>query len=1271
MATDCGTWRDSPFGRKWIEVTGSIEKTLFACFPDSAGFAHLVPDEEFDDFLFRAPDCGRDDPATAVSGVFRLLGIGTREDPVGAVALLERAGESASAVPAFLVAECRHQADVSELAPESAFAENEKAFSAGMVLPGVAVAKALFTGMGVERNPEAGRSILLEVAKNRKRNARQFPFPLPSLDYWEGRCLESGWGTPRNPIAARWSYLRSAAWRYGEALVRCGELGFSGKFFSPAETMWFVDEAVRSGLPRGRALRGLCWSSGFGCAGNPEEAVRLLSEAVADGDTLAKRGMADCLRSGNSISSDPAKAAVLYGESAADGDAEAAWKLGDMLLEGIGIDADPARAVELYRFAADQGEIPAFRKLGTCLAAGIGCLAGAREAERWLRKGVTEGDAETEERLGRLLSGDESVRWLESAFRKGRVSAAVPLFERLWEGRGTGPDRARALELFAFAVKSDDTAVLREFARVLLAGGVSGFPETCCHRLLVSIAEHRTFIPFWTAHASIRLALAGNPAATVGLLTAAGGILRAPPCIDFGASERMWLAESCEDPRREPVRDLADCFRFGHGVAKDPPLADRLERHLLPDERMFRPWTRHVSARTGTGAGLRSRTERLRAIAQRRYERYLDLVSGHAPGFLFASPEELRSKAEPMLKGSVAAFRKAADLGDADAMYSLGRIFTGVSPESFLLQEGEPLRMGTVAEGLSWFRQAAERGHGAACFAVGTILRNGRRSDRFAESHAWFERGAELRNPDCQFEVANDMLRGLGCKKDLVLARKGFENAAEGSEFFGKRAEALVRLGDMCWLGWGGVRDFRAAATAYQTAWRLTGQSPQADSAVRIDPGLPPPFRGFLQDSVLHAEAAWRLSKCYWIGRGGERDPDMAVLLAEEAADYLEELPSSKYSHPEEHERRLSVALSAGAFLGSGKAPVPPHSRMKWNELAADGGSVVALKRLAAFSVAGTPKRAAIARAVRFFRRAARLGDADSLFQIGELMSRWSRRAKGTDGSVRSAFPFWKKAAAKGSIPARLRIIESAHKSGKCLSPEETAEMAAWVDEACRAGSGPAFCLKATLAMDGFLFPENPETALDCLLKARIADGPDSGGLASFLLGEFHSGSFGSSANAKCAPHVDPALAFRAYLEAAEVGNIDAQTALAIRYERDFSRLESEADAVRWCRKAAEQGNPSAMGELGRRFWRGEGVRTDRKTAVRWMRKSARNGCPESVYSLALRHLYGECVPRDLDKARTLFARAAELGIRKSDAWLRWLNAERMQRLATSSSSDE
>lgn len=114
---------------------------------------------------------------------------------------------------------------------------------------------------------------------------------------------------------------------------------------------------------------------------------------------------------------------------------------------------------------------------------------------------------------------------------------------------------------------------------------------------------------------------------------------------------------------------------------------------------------------------------------------------------------------------------------------------------------------------------------------------------------------------------------------------------------------------------------------------------------------------------------------------------------------------------------------------------------------------------------------------------------------------------------------------------------------------------------------------------------------------------------------EFCQGVF--AANGTYAPQ-DQAGAFRHYLRAAELGNVEAQALLGVIYEHGWGGVSRDIGrAVAWYQKAAQQGHAGAELNLGTLYEKGDGVPKDPARARSLIEAAAKQGLPPAQRKLA------------------------------------------------------
>jgi TPR repeat protein len=124
----------------------------------------------------------------------------------------------------------------------------------------------------------------------------------------------------------------------------------------------------------------------------------------------------------------------------------------------------------------------------------------------------------------------------------------------------------------------------------------------------------------------------------------------------------------------------------------------------------------------------------------------------------------------------------------------------------------------------------------------------------------------------------------------------------------------------------------------------------------------------------------------------------------------------------------------------------------------------------------------------------------------------------------------------------------------------------------------------------------------------------------------------------------DLASAAHWYRKAAEKGNTDAQTRLALMYAEGRGVELNNLEAARWYRKAAEAGDVRAQYALALMYHLGQGVSQDYADAIHWYETAARQGDANSMNNMAFMYGMGEGVSQSNIEAYVWFALAASRG---------------------------
>lgn len=539
---------------------------------------------------------------------------------------------------------------------------------------------------------------------------------------------------------------------------------------------------------------------------------------------------------------------------------------------------------------------------------------------------------------------------------------------------------------------------------------------------------------------------------------------------------------------------------------------------------------------------------------------------------------------EKNLPSAIDCLRKAAANEDAAPLYFLGMSYLAGGAQEDTAEEDETLAsMSTPEKAVYYFRKAAEKKYAPA-----------------------------------QYELAECLMSGKGCKKSAEEAFLAYKQAAEQGE-----PRAVYALARCYHLGLGTARDNKKAAAGYLKAARLGNAVAMYNAGALLQrgaDGLPKDAQGALKWYTSAAEqgytpAFYALGDCYNLGIGTE-------VNRVKAAEYYQK---GSAAGDVRAKHNLAVCLAKGegavqdvaaAYKLFDEAAQKNYAPAQYNAalcllqgigVQKDEAAAVALLRKAAKSEpaarynlaccllqgVGTARREKEAAAQ--FLKLAESGHQLAAYRLGMCYASGTGVAKNVDEAHR-----WLESAAKAGIP------EAVLNKGVLLAAEKGNEPAAadCFQAAAEKGMPEAEYQYALCLLHGKGRPRDVQAGLKLLQSAADQ------GLASavYTLGIVYDGGITGVAP-------QPELAARNYRRAvellqplAEQGDAAAQTRLGCCYYLGLGVIINYQTAVDWFSKAAEQENAEAMYYLGLCYLSGKGVPKDSAPAKQWFRKAADHG---------------------------------------------------------------
>jgi TPR repeat protein len=116
------------------------------------------------------------------------------------------------------------------------------------------------------------------------------------------------------------------------------------------------------------------------------------------------------------------------------------------------------------------------------------------------------------------------------------------------------------------------------------------------------------------------------------------------------------------------------------------------------------------------------------------------------------------------------------------------------------------------------------------------------------------------------------------------------------------------------------------------------------------------------------------------------------------------------------------------------------------------------------------------------------------------------------------------------------------------------------------------------------------------------------------------------------------------HIEAAESGDVDAQSSLAFMYAKGEGTERNDAEAFKWFNKAAEQGDSISQFNLGVMYAKGRSVEQDYCEAFEWYLKAAEQGDVNAQATISLMYMKGVGIDKDYKSSFDWTLRAAKRG---------------------------
>jgi uncharacterized protein len=575
-----------------------------------------------------------------------------------------------------------------------------------------------------------------------------------------------------------------------------------------------------------------------------------------------------------------------------------------------------------------------------------------------------------------------------------------------------------------------------------------------------------------------------------------------------------------------------------------------------------------------------------------------------------------------------------------------------------------------LTEAVFWYRKVANAGDSDAMFTLGAFYALGRgvTSDA-AEAARWYRKAADLGNPDAMCTLGAYFANGKGVKQSYSEAVRWTQMAVDAAG----HPAAMTNLGLFCQSGNGVKRDdakacrwFRKAADAGNSdAMYFLALAYGAGAGVKQDDAEAARWYREASDAGSR-DASFNLGAAYSAGRGVTQDYTEAARWYRKSADA----------------GSAAAMNNLGILYNNGLGQVKDYAlAARWYREGAEAGNSAAMVNLGILYAYGRGFAKDYAKAARWYRLAANAGDEQGMSKLGYLYE----KGDGVEQDFAKAAHWYRLAVDKGYGTAIYNLgllrfngqggprdLEAASK----LFQQRTDAYGALRVFLCALEQGPPAKAVAGLRLHSAEHPqEGWEATLiaycsgdlsEVELLAEAAKGEDQEAQTNRRCQATFYAAAVNLADGKKAEAVallrecldTDATGFREYqgagpmltritgIERTKVGYAEATRLYrsAAQFAAGEGTEQDYAQAARLYRRAANGGHAGAMNKLGWFYDQGNGVPKDYGRAAGWFRKAAKLGHSHAMFNLGVLYRHGRGVKKDEAEAARLFRLAVDAG---------------------------
>lgn len=526
---------------------------------------------------------------------------------------------------------------------------------------------------------------------------------------------------------------------------------------------------------------GLCYESGADCEKDIKKAFSYFSRAAQENNPIAAYKTALCYESGDGVEKDFKRAYEYFLRAARLGHTEAMWHTANYLSDGVGTPSDVWEAYKWYSKGAEAGHADCYLQMAHFSFKGIGTGKNYTRAyycygkayELLSKKGRSKMTADIALRIGvcnlRALGTKENrvaaLEWFKKSAAGENTDAIFLCGESYYYGSGCEQNAVTAAQYYTLAAKEGHARALIALARCYEDGfGVE-------KNIKRAVMLYRKAAEQGNAEAEYSIAR---------IIYENGGSADTSRDALFRASNKghicaiLLLGKFYEDGHGLPENIDKAAEKYLHaialGMAKQKMLLFSMPERDIEKRERIRKTSVEATYRLGLLKGYHARS------AEDYTQAFEYLAGAAATGSHDAQIEIARIYAAG---GDLQAYfraDKSTDIPDSkavgDAMNKLGDAW----------YEGKPLLSKNDRAALKCYRVAAELGHADAAYSLGWCLRHGVGSKvDDIEAAKWLKKAADMGNMHAMYSY------GLCCEEGSGMEHP---NLREAASYYRKAAAA-------------------------------------------------------------------------------------------------------------------------------------------------------------------------------------------------------------------------------------------------------------------------------------------------------------------------------------------------------------------------------------------------------------------------------------------------------------------------------------------------